>query len=129
MHSNEMMPKTEPKKGSKQSSPIGAALLLVALALIGYWLYQRAHLRDLRPGEIYVTGTVARGPGSNCWILNARTGERFNFFGSELGKLRTVGVTAKVIARPEPDKESPCHQGRVITIMDYRILKKPDYGR
>jgi len=118
-----------PEKSGRSSSPVGAILLLLALGFIGYWFYQRAHLRDLNRGEIYVTGTVARGPGSNCWVLNARTGERFNFFGVELGKLHTVGVTAKVIARPEPDKQSPCRQGRVITIMDYRILKKPDYDR
>lgn len=115
------------RQQKKPSSPVGAILVLLALALAGYWFYQRSQLRDLRPGEIYVTGTVARGPGANCWILNARTGERFNFFGVELGKLRTVGVTAKVIASPEPDKQSPCRQGRVITIQDYRILKKPNY--
>ncbi len=111
------------------SNPIGAVLFLLVLGLIGYWFYQRAHLRDLNPGEIYVTGTVARGPGANCWILNSQTGERFSFFGVELGKLRTVGVTAKVIARPEPDKQSPCRQGRVITVLDYRILEKPNYDR
>jgi hypothetical protein len=102
-------------------------MVFLALALVAYWFYQRSQLRDLRPGEIYVTGTVARGPGSNCWILNSRTGERFNFFGADLGKLRTVGITTKVIARPEPDKQSPCRQGRAVTVLEYRILKKPKY--
>ncbi len=115
------------RRGAKRPGHGGAYLVFVALLLVGYWFYQRAHLRALRPGEIYITGTVARGPGSNCWILNARTGERFNFFGADLGKLRTVGITAKVIAMPEPDKQSPCRQGRVVTALEYRVLKKPKF--
>lgn len=104
---------------------------IILLALIGgaiWYLYQRADLRDPRPGELLLVGQVARGPGQDCWVLNADTGERFNFFGTKLGKLRTVGARAKMIVVPQPDKVSTCNQGRVVTVVEYKIIEVPDYG-
>jgi len=104
---------------------------LFLLALIGgaiWYFYQKADLRDPLPGELLLIGQVAHGPGQDCWILNAETGERFNFFGTNLGKLRTVGARVKMIVIPRPDKISSCNQGRIVTVVEYKIIKTPDYG-
>ncbi|HSG99064.1 MAG TPA: hypothetical protein VLB27_03380 [candidate division Zixibacteria bacterium] len=106
----------------------GAFLVLVAALAAAYFLYTRGGLRDPQPGEIRLTGQVARGPGRNCWILNANTGERFQFIGDNLGRLQTVGARATVIARPELDKTSDCSPGRIITVMAYKIDELPNYN-
>ena len=106
---------------------LGAIVVIALLALGTLYLYKQTGLRDPGPGELLLTGTVVRGPGPNCWILNANSGERFNFFGQALGKLRTVGVKARMIVTPELDKVSPCDQGRPVRVLEYVIDEKPDY--
>lgn len=106
---------------------LGAILTLLILAAIVFYFYGQNNLRSPRDGEIALTGRVARGPGQDCWILKANSGERFNFYGTGIGKLRTVGALAEMIAIPQPDGPSECRQGRAITIVEYRILKFPSY--
>lgn len=102
-------------------------MLLLFLAGIVLYLYNKADLRDLQEGEIFLQGRVARGPGGDCWILYANNGLRYNFYGVNLGKLRTIGVVVKVIAKPETDKVAECDFGRMITIAEYKILETPKY--
>ena len=106
----------------------GAILVIVAAAAAAYFLVIRSGLRDPQPGEISVTGQVARGPGPDCWILNANTGEVFQFIGDNLGQLRTVGARVTVIAVPELDKVSQCSHGRIITVVDYKVHEKPNFN-
>lgn len=106
----------------------GALLVLVAALAAAYFLYTRSGLREPQPGEIKLSGQVARGPGRDCWILNASTGERFQFIGDNLGRLQTVGARVTVIARPELDKTSDCSPGRIITVTAFKINEAPNYN-
>lgn len=106
---------------------LGAVLALALVAGAVWFLYLRADLRSPLPGELLLTGQVARGPGQNCWILNADTGERFSFFGTNLRRLQTVGARAKMIVKPEPDRVSLCNQGRMVTVLEFKLLELPDY--
>ena len=106
---------------------MGGVILLLFLAGIAWYINNKSDLRSLREGEILLQGRVARGPGGDCWILNANNGLRYNFYGVNLGKLRTVGVVVKVIAQPETDKVAECDFGRMITIAEYKILETPKY--
>lgn len=106
---------------------LGSLLILAVLALGAFYLYQKASLREPGPGELLLTGTVIRGPGKSCWILNANSGERFNFYGQSLGKLRTVGARVRMIVVPEPDKPAPCDQGRPVRVVEFVIDEIPDY--
>lgn len=106
---------------------IGSFVILAILALGAFYLFQKSDLREPRSGELLLTGTVIRGPGSNCWILNANSGERFTFFGQALGKLRTVGAKARMIVVPEVDRISGCNQGRPVRVVEFIIDKLPDY--
>lgn len=112
-------------KGLNQSFSAILALIIVAGAV--YWFYNANNLRSPGPGEILISGKVARGPGKDCWIINANTGEMFNFYGADLGKMRTVGAEVKVIAKPEMDKVPNCNQGRPVTVLEYRVIKLPNY--
>ena len=105
----------------------GSLLVLAILAFGVYSLFQKTSLRDPASGELLLTGIVIRGPGTRCWILNANSGERFNFFGQSLGKLRTVGAKVRMIVIPAPDKLSACNQGRPVQVVDFAIDELPDY--
>lgn len=106
---------------------LASFLVLAVLALGAYYLFQKSGLRDPGPGELLLTGTVVRGPGTSCWILNANSGERFNFFGQSLGKLRTVGARVRMIVTPTPDRITPCNQGRPVHVVEFIIDDLPDY--
>ncbi len=107
----------------------GAILLVVALAAVAYLFLSRGGMRNPRDGELLLVGRVARGPGGDCWILNAENGERYNFFGDELAGAQKVGAKVKMLVTPEMDKISPCNQGRVVTVVQFRVLEEPNYGK
>lgn len=106
---------------------LGALLVLIILAGAAYWLLQRNQLPEPTAGELQLKGQVARGPGLDCWILNANTGEKFQFVGSNLGELKTVGARVTLIANPLPDRESDCFNGRVISVVAFVIDEKPNF--
>jgi len=84
-------------------------------------------LRAPAEGELFLSGKVASGPGGDCWLLQADNGYVYNFVGESLGDLKTVGGRAEMIVRPEPDRESTCGQGRVVTVLDFRVTERANF--